>query len=175
MKLGICVAVGKPVLIVQPMSVGPASRDWVIKSWFAVVPLDEILEIEGSGYLYELKTYRAGERSILVVRPRKGVVISVASTQRYVMKCATFNWTCVLIKWQRITLQVTITHNLSYVIIVRNESVYKHDSKSVFFSPWICNVIPKKWSGHTLTSLTMYSGPLVRPFYFETWQICMSS
>ncbi len=38
---------------------------------------------------------------------------------------------------------------------------------SVFFSPWICNVIPKKWSGHTLTSLTMYSDPfvvLVRPF-----------
>ncbi len=50
--------------------------------------------IEGSGYLYELKTYRAGERSILVVRPRKGVVMCVTSTQRYVMKCATFNWTC---------------------------------------------------------------------------------
>ncbi len=63
-----------------------------------VVPLDEIVEIEGSGYLYELKSYRAGERSILVVRPRKGVVLGVASTQRYVMKCATFNWTCVLIK-----------------------------------------------------------------------------
>ncbi len=27
MKLGICVAVGKPIWIVQPMSVGPASRD----------------------------------------------------------------------------------------------------------------------------------------------------
>ncbi len=26
-KLGICVAVGKPILIVQPVSVGPASRD----------------------------------------------------------------------------------------------------------------------------------------------------
>ncbi len=26
-KLCICVAVGKPILIVQPMSVGPASRD----------------------------------------------------------------------------------------------------------------------------------------------------
>ncbi len=34
----------------------------------------------------------------LVVRPRKDVVMGVASTQRYVMKCATFNWTCVLIK-----------------------------------------------------------------------------
>ncbi len=26
-KLGICVAVGKPILNVQPVSVGPASRD----------------------------------------------------------------------------------------------------------------------------------------------------
>ncbi len=39
----------------------------------------------------ELKTYRAGERYILVmVRPRKGVVMGVASTQRYVMKYAHF-------------------------------------------------------------------------------------
>ncbi len=26
-KFGLCVAVGKPVLIVQPVNVGPASRD----------------------------------------------------------------------------------------------------------------------------------------------------
>ncbi len=49
-----------------------------------------------------------GESPILVVMPRRGVVMVVASTQRYVTKCATFNWTCALTKWQWITLQVTI-------------------------------------------------------------------
>ena len=55
MKLCVCVAVGKPILIVQTVSVAPANKDWAVKSWFAV-PLDEVLEIEGSGYLYKLKT-----------------------------------------------------------------------------------------------------------------------
>ncbi len=60
--------------------------------------------------------------------------MGVASTQRYVMKCATFNWTCVLIKTTKnYTASNNITHNLSYVIIVCNESVYKHDSKVCFF------------------------------------------
>ncbi len=72
-----------------------SSKQGLSRQVLICIPLDEILEIEGSGYLYELKAYRAGERSILVVRPRKGVVMGVASTQRYVMKCATFNWTCV--------------------------------------------------------------------------------
>ncbi len=77
MKLCVCVAVGKPILIVQPVSVAPANKDWAFKSWFAV-SLDEVLEIEGSGFLYELKIWQGWRKLHLVVRPGKGVVMGVA-------------------------------------------------------------------------------------------------
>ena len=52
LKLCVCVAVGRPILIVQPVGVAPTNKDWAVKSWFAV-PLDEVLTC----FLYELKTW----------------------------------------------------------------------------------------------------------------------